>query len=86
MPRREGTRSEPGRSRERERKWAAGAVETGVREKRLEAQAAPSGVLPVTGCMMEAMTELRGRARPRMPWKLDVSGSLSTTDAAAGSE
>lgn len=49
MPRREGTRSEPGLSRERERKCAAGAADTGVREKRLEAHAAPSGALPLTG-------------------------------------
>lgn len=67
IPSRDGTVEEPGRSRDRERKRAAGAEETGVIENRLDAQAAPSGALVVTGGMSSAMMELRGRARPRMP-------------------
>lgn len=46
MPKTEGTLSEPGRSRAMDRKRAAGAAEAGVREKRLEANTAPSGEFP----------------------------------------
>ena len=52
-------------------------------EKRLDAQAAPSGVLFVTGGISDAMTEFRGRAKPRIPLKLVASSSFSTSLAAA---
>jgi len=76
----------PGRERERERKRWAGAEETGVMEKRLEAQAAPSGEFPVTGGMAPAMIELRGRARPRTPSNWGESGSFCISSAAAGGQ
>lgn len=84
IPSAEDTRSEPGRERERERKREAGALSTGVMEKRLEAHAAPSGLLLVTGGMVEAMMELRGRAIPRIPLNLGPRGSFCTLLAAAG--
>jgi hypothetical protein len=62
--------SEPWREREREIKRAEGAEEDGVRENRLEANAAPSGLFEVTGGIVWEIRELRGRARPRMPLKL----------------
>lgn len=55
----------------------------GVIEKRLDAHAAPSGVLLVTGGMVSAMMELSGRARPRMPLKLGERFSPVTLVAAA---
>jgi hypothetical protein len=83
MPRVAGMVLEPGRERERERKGAAGAEEAGVMEKRLEAKAAPSGALVVTGGMRPAMMELRGRARPRTPLNVGERGSLVMLFAAA---
>lgn len=86
MPSNEGIRSEPGRERERERKREEGAFSTGVMEKRLDAHAAPSGELFVTGGIFVAMMELRGSARPRMPLKSGVRGSSVTLVAAAKAE
>jgi hypothetical protein len=54
-----------------------------VIEKRLEAHAAPSGVLFVTGGIVDAIIELRGRARPRMPLKSGARVSSDTLVAAA---
>jgi len=84
MPRYEGIRSEPGRERESERKREEGALEIGVIEKRLEAQAAPSGELLVTGGICSAMMELRGSARPKIPLKSGERSSFVTLEAAAG--
>lgn len=84
MPNNAGTRFEPGRERERERKREEAADVVGVIEKRLDAHAAPSGELPVTGGMREAMTLFNGRARPRRPLKVEERGSF-VTDAAAAS-
>ena len=83
MPKTAGIVSEPGRERARERKREDGAVDTGVREKRLDAQAAPSGSLLVTGGMSDAIMEFRGRARPKIPLKLGARSSFSTSSAAA---
>jgi len=83
IPKTAGILSEPGRERARERNRDDGAVEMGVREKRLDAQAAPSGLLFVTGGISDAMMELRGRARPRIPLKLGAKASFSTLLAAA---
>ena len=55
----------------------------GVMEKRFDAHAAPSGELPVTGGMREAMTLFNGRARPRRPLKVEERGSFVTDVAAA---
>jgi len=55
----------------------------GVIEKRLDAHAAPSGVLLVTGGIVSAMMELSGRARPRIPLKLGERFSPVTLVAAA---
>src|SRR5258708_2977395 len=68
--------SEPGRERESERNLAPGAVESGVIVNRLDANAAPSGLLPVDGGMLRAIMGLRGSARPRTPTNLDSRGSL----------
>ena len=76
MPRVAGMVEEPGRERDREKKGAAGADVAGVMEKRLEANAAPSGAFDVTGGMRVAMTELRGSARPRMPLNVGEIGSF----------
>ena len=54
-----------------------------MREKRLDAQAAPSGLLFVTGGMSNAIMEFKGRANPRIPLKLGARSSLSTSSAAA---
>jgi hypothetical protein len=62
---------------------AAGAEDAGVMEKRLEAKAAPSGALDVTGGMRPAITEFRGRARPRIPLNVGEIGSLVMLFAAA---
>jgi hypothetical protein len=75
MPSNDGILFEPGRSREMERKRAAGASEAGVIPNRFEGKAAPSGVFPITGGICWAMMELRGRARPRTPLKEDDRGS-----------
>jgi len=83
IPRREGIRFDPGRERDKERNREAGALEVGVIEKRFDAHAAPSGVLLVTGGMVSAMIELSGRARPRIPLKLEERGSSITLVAAA---
>ena len=83
MPRTAGIVFEPGRERARERKRDEGAVDIGVREKRLDAQAAPSGLLFVTGGISEAIMEFRGRANPRIPLKLGARSSFSTIFAAA---
>lgn len=83
IPRTAGIVSEPGRERARERKRDDGAVDTGVREKRLDAQAAPSGLLFVTGGISDAIMEFRGRAKPRTPLKLGARSSFSTSFAAA---
>lgn len=58
-------------------------MDVGVIEKRLEAHAAPSGVLFVTGGIVDAIIELRGRARPRMPLKSGARVSSDTLVAAA---
>jgi len=86
IPRVEGTASDPGRARERERKREEGAEADGVMEKRLEAKTAPSGALEVTGGISSAMTELSGGARPRMPLKPEESGSLVMLLAGAGGD
>jgi len=83
MPRKEGIRFDPGRERDNERKREEGAFEVGVIEKRLDAHAAPSGVLLVTGGIISAMMELSGRARPKMPLKLGERFSPATLVAAA---
>ena len=83
MPRTAGIVFEPGRERARERKRDDGAVDIGVREKRLDAQTAPSGLLFVTGGISVAMMEFRGRANPSIPLKLGARSSFSTTSAAA---
>ena len=56
----------------------------GVIEKRFEAHAAPSGLLFVTGGMVVAMIELRGKAMPRIPLNFGPRGSCWTSLAAAG--
>ena len=76
MPRVEGMVEEPGRERDREKKGAAGEDVAGEMEKRLEANAAPSGAFEVTGGMRVAIMELRGRARPRIPLNAEERGSL----------
>lgn len=58
-------------------------MDTGVREKRLDAQAAPSGLLFVTGGISDAMMEFRGGAKPKIPLKSGARASLSTSSAAA---
>ncbi len=58
MPRTEGTRSDPGRSRAREKKRAAGAVSRGVMLKRLEDKDAPSGTSLVAEGIWWEMAEL----------------------------
>lgn len=83
IPRTAGIVSEPGRERARERKRDDGAVDIGVREKRLDAQAAPSGLLFVTGGISNAIREFRGGAKPRTPLKLGASSSFSISSAAA---
>lgn len=52
-------------------------------EKRLDAQAAPSGLLLVTGGISYAMMEFRGSARPRMPLKSGARASFWTLFTAA---
>jgi hypothetical protein len=76
MPSRDGTWSEPGLAKDSERKGSAGAEPEGVMEKRLDAQAAPSGSLLVTGGREVAMMEFSGRASPRIPLKLGARGSF----------
>ena len=83
MPRREGTASEPGRSRERERKRASGAREAGERARTFAGRV-EEGEPEAEEGSEEAMTELAGSARPRTPLKSGESGSLETEDAAAG--
>lgn len=83
IPKSEGIRFEPGRERDKDRNREEGAFSVGVMEKRLDAHAAPSGELSVTGGMFSAMIEFRGSARPRMPWKSEERGSLVTLVAAA---
>ena len=83
MPSRESTASEPGRESDKDRKRAAGACDVGVIENRLDAHAAPSGALDVTGGTFWAMMLFNGSARPRIPLKSGASGSSSTSDAAA---
>lgn len=83
MPKMAGIVFEPGRERARERKRDDGAVDIGVREKRLDAQAAPSGSLFVTGGISDAIMEFRGGANPRTPLKLGARSSFSTSSAAA---
>lgn len=78
IPKRAGVWLDPGRESESEKKRAAGAEEAGVMPKRLEAKAAPSGVLFVPGVISRAILELRGKARPRMPSKLEARGSEAT--------
>jgi hypothetical protein len=58
-------------------------VDIGVREKRLDAQAASSGSLFVTGGISDAIMEFRGRANLRIPLKLGARSSFSTSSAAA---
>src|SRR6266542_1664118 len=66
MPNKDGILSEPGRDKESGRKRAAGAWSTGVMEKRLDAQAAPSGSFVVTAGICAAIMEFRGRAKPKI--------------------
>jgi len=82
MPSSDGTAVDPGREREREKKRDEGADEAGAMPKRLEENGAPSRPSPVTGVMVCAMREFRGRARPRMPLKSCSRGSESTLVAA----
>ena len=84
MPSVDATLLEPGRSSAREKKRAVGAVEVGVMPNRLAEMAAPSGASDVVGGIFWAMTELRGRARPRTPAKLEERGSSLTVEAATG--
>ena len=58
-------------------------MDIGVREKRLDAQAAPSGLLFVTGGISDAIIEIRGGAKPKIPLKLGARFSFSTSSAAA---
>ena len=58
MPNTDGTRSEPGRSRAREKKRAPGAVPRGVMLKRLEDKVAPSGTSLVAEGIWWDITEL----------------------------
>ena len=83
MPKRDGTWSEPGLDKESERKGETGAKSDGVMEKRLDAQAAPSASFVVTGGREVAMMEFSGRASPKIPLKLVVRGSFSTSVTAA---
>lgn len=80
MPRTDGTPSDPGRERARDRKGDNGAV---VMENRLEAQAGPTEVLFVAGVRVAAMIELTGSAKPRIPLKLGANGSVLTSVTAA---
>jgi len=84
MPSKEGMSVKPGRSSEIERKREEGPVEAGVIPNRFEGNAAPSGLLPVTGGISCAIMEFRGRARPRTPSNDSDRGSAWTTSAAAG--
>ena len=83
MPRSDGMALDPGRARESERKRDEGAEIAGEMPKRLDANGAPSRPFPVTGVICCAMTELRGRARPRMPLNSCSRGSESTLVAEA---
>jgi hypothetical protein len=83
IPRSDGIASEPGRAKVREKNGCDGAVEAGVMEKRFEENGAPSGLLFSAGGIDCSMTELRGRARPRMPVKSELRGSSDTVLAAA---
>jgi hypothetical protein len=67
----------------REKNGCEGAVEAGVMENRFEENDAPSGLSFVAGGIVCSMTELRGRARPRIPSKSELSGSSDTVLAAA---
>lgn len=82
MPSVDGIVEDPGRERERERKGRGADVE-GVMENRLEANAAPSAALDVTGGMREAIMEFRGSARPRIPSNVGERASLVMLFAAA---
>lgn len=67
----------------REKNGCEGAVEAGVMENRFEENDAPSGLLFVVGGIVCSMIELRGRARPRIPSKSKLRGSLDTVLTAA---
>ena len=82
MPRRARIVSEPGRERVRKRKRDDGAVNIGIREKRLDAQTALSRLLFVTGGIPDAIMEFRGGASPRTPLKLGARSTFSTISAA----
>jgi hypothetical protein len=83
MPSIDGTAFDPGRSRESEKKRDEGANPAGVIPKRLEDNGAPSRTFPSVGAIDCAMTEFKGRARPRMPLNSCSSGSETTLVAAA---
>src|SRR5882757_9999735 len=84
MPRRDGLSSDPGRPKVREKNGCEGDEEAGVMEKRFEEKDAPSGLLSfIPGGIRCSMTELMGRARPRMPSKSTLKGSSLTVLAAA---
>lgn len=83
IPRSDGIASEPGRAKVREKNGCEGAVEAGVMENRFEENDAPSGLLFVVGGIVCSMIELRGRARPRIPSKSKLRGSLDTVLTAA---
>ena len=78
-----GMAFDPGRERDREIKGEDGAVEDGVMLNRLEANAAPSASPEMLVGTSAEMTELRGRAKPRIPSKFDDSVSDATWFAAA---
>lgn len=63
-----------------------GAEVDGAEPKRFDAKTAPSGASDVVAGSCWAMTELRGRARPRMPSNSYSRGSESTIVAAAAQE
>ena len=86
MPSTDGTRSDPGRSRAREKKRAPGAVLSGDMLKRLDDKEAPSGTSLVAVGSWRAMREFPGRARPITPLKLEERGSLLTLAAATKQE
>lgn len=83
MPRSEGEEEDPERARNREMKREERAGVVGERPKRLEARTAPSGASEVLAGSFRVMTELEGRARPRMPSNSYSRGSSSTVVAAA---
>jgi hypothetical protein len=75
---RAGIAFDPGRDKDREIKGEEGAVEDGVMLNRLDAKAAPSASPETLAGTSVEMTELRGRAKPRIPSKSDDNVSEAT--------